>query len=150
MKVLLDLNIVLDVLLNRAPWVSDSAAVWDAHRAGQVVAHLAAFAVPTVFYVLRRQSDLQRAHNGVRICLESLEIAPVSRSTLELARRQAGSDYEDNLQIASAVEAGLEAIVTRDPAGFAHSPISVLTPAQLLQQVAAPREPPRVVDDGSR
>jgi predicted nucleic acid-binding protein len=145
MKVLLDLNVVLDVLLNRAPWVSDSAAVWDAHRAGHVVAHLAAFAVPTVFYVLRRQSDLQRAHSGVRICLESLEIAPVSRSTLELARRQAGSDYEDNLQIASAVEAGLEAIVTRDPAGFAHSPIPVLTPAQILQQVASPRESPQGV-----
>ncbi len=101
MRVLLDLNIILDVLLNRAPWVTDSAATWDAHRAGEIVAHVAAFAVPTVFYVLRRQSDLQRAHDGVRICLESLEVAPVERSTLELtpplspeyvsADRQAGA-----------------------------------------------------------
>jgi predicted nucleic acid-binding protein len=136
-KVLLDLNVILDVLLNRAPWVTDSAATWDAHRAGEVVAHVAAFAVPTVFYVMRRQSDLSRAHEGVRICLESLEIAPVGRSTLQLARRQAGSDYEDNLQIACAVEAGLNAIVSRDPTGFAHSPIPVLTPADLLQQLAA-------------
>ncbi len=137
MKVLLDLNIILDVLLNRAPWVTDSAATWDAHRAGEVVAHVAAFAVPTVFYVMRRQSDLRRAHEGVRICLESVQIAPVGRSTLQLARRQAGSDYEDNLQIASAVEAGLDAIVSRDPTGFAHSPIPVLAPADLLQQLAA-------------
>jgi predicted nucleic acid-binding protein len=140
MKVLLDVNIVLDVLLNRAPWVADSAATWDAHRAGDIVAHVAAFAVPTVFYVMRRHSDLQRAHEGVRICLESLEIAPVSRSTLELARRQTGSDYEDNLQIAAAEEAGLEAIVSRDPAGFAHSPIPVLTPAELLQRLAAAKK----------
>ena len=95
MKVLLDLNVILDVLLNRAPWVTDSAAIWDAHRAGEVVAHVAAFAVPTVFWVMRRQNDLRRAHEGVRICLESLETAPVARSTLQLARRQAGSDYED-------------------------------------------------------
>ena len=92
---------------------------------------------PTVFYVMRRQSDLRRAHEGVRICLESLEIAPVARSTLQLARRQAGSDYEDNLQIACAVEAGLDAIVSRDLTGFAQSPIPVLAPADLLQQVAA-------------
>jgi predicted nucleic acid-binding protein len=137
MKVLLDLNIILDVLLNRAPWVTDSAATWDAHRAGEVVAHVAAFAVPTVFYVMRRQSDLRRAHEGVRICLETLEIAPVGRSTLQLARRQAGSDYEDNLQIACAVEAGLDAIVSRDPTGFAQSPIPVLSPTDLLQQLAA-------------
>ena len=43
MKVLLDVNIVLDVLLNRAPWVADSAAAWNAHRAGEIVAHVAAF-----------------------------------------------------------------------------------------------------------
>ena len=142
MRVLLDLNVILDVLLNRAPWVPDSAATWDAHRAGEVVAHVAAFAVPTVFYVMRRQSDLSRAHEGVRICLESLEIAPVARSTLQLARRQAGSDYEDNLQIACAVEAGLDAIVSRDPTGFARSPIPVLTPADLLQQLAAAKSNP--------
>ena len=115
MKVLLDLNIILDVFLNRAPWVTDSAAIWDAHRAGELVAHVVAFAVPTVFYVMRRQSDLRRAHEGVRICLESLEVAPVGRATLQLARRQTGSDYEDNLQIACAAEAGLDAIVSRDP-----------------------------------
>lgn len=140
MRVLLDLNVILDVLLNRAPWVTDSAATWDAHRAGEVVAHVAAFAVPTLFYVMRRQSDLSRAHEGVRICLESLEIAPVGRSTLQLARRQAGSDYEDNLQIACAVEAGLDAIVSRDLTGFAQSPIPVLTPADLPQQLAAAKD----------
>lgn len=74
MKVLLDVNIILDVLLNRAPWVTDSAATWD---------------------------------------------------------------YEDNLQIACAVEAGLDAIISRDPAGFTQSPIPVLTPAALLLQLAA-------------
>lgn len=124
MKVLLDLNVILDVLLNRAPWMTESAATWDAHRGGEVVGHVAAFAVPTVFYVMRRQSDLRRAHEGVRICLESLEIAPVGRSTLQLARRQADSDYEDNLQIACAVEAGLDAIVSRDLTGFAQSLIT--------------------------
>jgi predicted nucleic acid-binding protein len=30
MKILIDTNIILDVLLNRAPWVTDSQAIWDA------------------------------------------------------------------------------------------------------------------------
>jgi hypothetical protein len=46
MRVLFDLNIILDVLLNRAPWVTDSAAVWDAHRGGEIVAQVAASAGP--------------------------------------------------------------------------------------------------------
>ncbi|GEM_PF-5993728 len=41
------------------------------------------------------------------------------------------SDFEDNLQIACAIEAQLDAIVTRDPAGFAQSPIPAMTPVEL-------------------
>lgn len=136
MNILLDINVVLDVLLNRAPWVADASAVWDAHRDGRISAHLAAFSLPTIFYIVRKQNDLTKAHDGVRVCLETLEIAPVVRSTLELARSQPLSDYEDNLQIACAIEAQLDAIVTRDPAGFSQSPIPAITPAELLTRLA--------------
>ena len=141
MNVRLDSNVVLDGLLNRAPWVNEAADVWDAHHQGRLNAYVAAFSVPTIFYVVRRQNDLTEAHQAVRICLETLEIASVGRSTLELARQQAGSDYEDALQIASALEAGVDAIVTRDPAGFAQSPVPAITPAELLAQLPLENPP---------
>ena len=71
----------------------------------------------------------------MRICLETFEIAPVGRSTLELARQQGLSNYEDALQIASAVEAGVNAIVTRDPSGFTQSSVAAISPAELLKQI---------------
>jgi hypothetical protein len=55
--------------------------------------------------------------------------------TLALARTWPGNDYEDNILIACAVEARLDAIVTRDPRGFAGSPVPVLTPAELVTQL---------------
>ena len=60
MKVLLDINVVLDVLLSRQPWLADAAQVWDAHRNGLIDAGIAAFTIPTIFYVVRRQTDLNR------------------------------------------------------------------------------------------
>ena len=48
----------------------------------------------------------------------------------------AGSDFEDNLHIACAAEARLDAIVTRNPKDFAGSPLPVLTPATLLALLA--------------
>jgi predicted nucleic acid-binding protein len=136
MNVLLDINVVLDVLLARQPWFADSSQVWDAHRNGQITAAVAAFAVPTVFYVLRRHADLSHAHDAVRICLATLEIVPVLRTTLELARSLAGSDYEDNLQLACAIEAHVDSIVTRDPTGYPGTTIPILTPADLLSRLA--------------
>ena len=35
MKVLLDLNVVLDVILNRQPFLADSLAVWNAQQSGE-------------------------------------------------------------------------------------------------------------------
>lgn len=132
---LLDINVVLDVFLARAPWVADSAAVLAANQRGEVIGHLSAASIPTIFYIVRRNADLARALSVVAECLASFDIVPVDREVLELARSMAGSDFEDNLQIACAVQARLETIVTRDPAGFASSPIRVLTPAQLTAQL---------------
>jgi predicted nucleic acid-binding protein len=135
MTVLLDLNVILDALLAREPWRAEADAIWDANREGQVEAWVSAAALPTVFYVVRKQADLARAHIAVTNCLRSLKIVAVDRSTLEMATASPGSDFEDNLHIACALEAGLDAIVTRDPKGFAGSPVTVLTPAELLAKL---------------
>ena len=42
MNVLIDLNIVLDVLLIREPWVADSKGVWDANHEKRIRGYLAA------------------------------------------------------------------------------------------------------------
>ncbi len=40
MRVLFDTNVLLDVLLNRDPWVTESSAVWQANDEGQIVGHI--------------------------------------------------------------------------------------------------------------
>ncbi len=92
--------------------------------------------LPTIFYIVRRNADLARARRVVSECLDSFEILPVDRSTLELARTLTGPDFEDNLQIACAVVARLDAIVTRDPRGFAGSPVPVHSPAEFLARLS--------------
>jgi predicted nucleic acid-binding protein len=140
-KVLLDLSVVLDLLLNRSPWAADAAAIWDAHVKGQLQVFLAAFSLSTIFYIVRRQTDLAAAQKAVDVCLANLDIVPVDRATLGIARTLPGSDFEDNLQIACALQVGADVIVTRDPKGFSGSPISVLTPTELRNQLAGPPTP---------
>jgi hypothetical protein len=133
--VLLDLNIVLDVFLARSSWLADSAAVVKANHEGKIEAFLSAASVPTIFYLVRRNADLAKAKTVVAECLASFQIVPVDRATLQLAHSLSGSDFEDNLQVASAALARLDAIITRVPKGFAGSVIPALTPAELLAQL---------------
>ena len=136
MTPLIDINVVLDVFLVRQPWFDDAALIWDAHRNGEISGAVAAFTLPTLFYIMRRQTDADRAREAVRICLTALDIAAVGRPELELARNLPGSDFEDNLQIACAVNAGRDSIVTRNPKDFSAAPLPVFTPAEFLTRLA--------------
>ena len=51
MHVLLDTNVVLDVLLKRAPWVTESMAVWQANDEGRIVGNVLASAITDIFYI---------------------------------------------------------------------------------------------------
>ena len=46
-----------------------------------------------------------------------------------------GNDFEDNLVLTCAVNARLDAIVTRDPKDFVGSPLPVLTPDEFLDKL---------------
>ena len=70
----------------------------------------------------------------VRACLRTFRVYSVTYAELKRALSYTGSDYEDNLQLACAVSAKLDAIVTRDE-GFTTGILPILTPAQLLKQL---------------
>ena len=134
-KVLLDLNVLLDVFLYRAEFLAESAAVLQANYEGRLNGCVSAASLGTVFYVVRRNAGYDRAKVVVSECLDSFTIIPIARSTLELALTFPGRDYEDNLQIACAVEDQAEGIVTRDPRGYSTSPIPVLSPSEIIARI---------------
>jgi len=135
-RYLLDTSVLLDLLLNRSPWAADAVVLWDAHRQSQIRVLAAAFSLPTIFYIVRKQGGVSAARTAVQACLTTLDIAPVDQATLLAAQALAGVDFEDDLQIACALQAGVNAIVTRDPRGFAACPISVLTPTDVVASLS--------------
>ena len=118
MRILLDTNVVLDVLLKREPWLNDAAAIWQANDDGRLMAYLTASTFTDIFYISKRVAGIEIARQAIRTCLDAFEICEVNRLTLEQAEILSGSDFEDNLQITCASIKNLEAIITRDKSGF--------------------------------
>jgi predicted nucleic acid-binding protein len=136
MNVLLDTNVVLDVLLNREPWVNDSAAAWRASDEGRIVGHITATSLTDIFYISKRLTNIEKARNAIRTCLDAFEVCAVGRDALERAESMSGDDFEDNLQIACAVIANLDAIVTRNREDFEAAPILLLSPFELTAKLS--------------
>ncbi len=142
MEVLLDVNVIADYFLQRPASYQDADAIIRASDVGRVGVYVAAFSVPTLFYILER--DLSKtlgparaateALTDIRTCLDAFLICPIDYDDLFQALSLPGRDYEDNLQITSAVNSHLDAIVTSDRK-FRSSDITVMTPAQLRKRL---------------
>jgi predicted nucleic acid-binding protein len=126
-RLLVDLNVVLDVLLDRRPHVTASAAVWAAIESGQGQGFLAAHAITALHYLVRKQLGQTQAVHLVSEVLRVFQVAAVDEPVIREALGLAFTDFEDAITAAAARAAGCEAIVTRDPRGFRRSPVETLT-----------------------
>ncbi len=134
MRILLDTNVILDVLLNRDPWAANASEIWQRCDDGQVTGHIAASVLTDIYYVARRMTDRTRAVQSVQLCLQTFAICTIDRLIVETALRYDGLDFEDNILIACANQYQLDAIITRNPNDFQASSVPIYTPADWLVQ----------------
>jgi predicted nucleic acid-binding protein len=139
---LLDTNVLLDVVLDRAPFVKDSGAVWRACDAGEFSGFVSANSITTIYYIVEKTRGRRVALDAVDQTLAAFEVSPVYRETLEAARGLGGPDFEDDVLVASAVISLVDCIVTRNSGDFASSSVPVYSPADFLARLAAPPKSP--------
>jgi predicted nucleic acid-binding protein len=130
--VLFDTNVVLDVLLDRQPHAEASAAAWSAIEAGTSSGFLAAHAITTIHYLIRKELGDAKARRIIAAILRVFSIAAVDGAVIQEALKLSLADFEDSVTVAAAQLAGCQFIVTRDPKGFRGSAPRSLTPEALL------------------
>jgi hypothetical protein len=136
-RVLVDIDVVLDVLLDRKPQVTASSAVWAAIETGSAQGLLAAHAVTTIHYLIRKEHGIAKGGRTLSAILRVFDAAAVDGPVIHDALRLPMADFEDSVTAAAAHLAGCDLIVTRDPRAFRGSPVRILTPeaaAPLLVQ----------------
>ncbi|HEV2460312.1 MAG TPA: PIN domain-containing protein [Ktedonobacterales bacterium] len=139
MRILFGENVVLNVLLKREPWRAEARELWDAAAVDTIEGYLAPTTITTIYYLARKlPGGAEPARHAVQACLDTLEICPMDRRTLEAALAKSGGDYENNVQIVCAEVAQLDGIVTRNVPDFTAASCTVYTPAELLAAIQPP------------
>lgn len=131
-KVLFDLNIVLDVLQKRLPHFVDSAQALARAENGAIEGYLATHSWTTLFYLYARDQSADQARVRLTELLQFLAVAPVDQQVVEQALNLPYQDYEDAVQMMAAVRCGATYLVTRNVADFTAGPLPVLKPVELL------------------
>lgn len=137
-RAILDLNVVLDVLLDREPHVAASAALWAYIELGEAEGYLAAHTLPRLYYLASKARGRPFAERCVADVLSVFAVAPVDQEVLRKALALGWDDFEDAVCATAGVAAGCQLIATRDPRGFRQASLPALTPAGALLALRAP------------
>ena len=129
---LLDLNVILDVILDRPPGADSASALWAAIEKGHGRGLIPAHGLTTVFYLLEKARDAAFAREGVERLIGVFAVAPVDDNVVRRALALAWPDFEDAVCAAAAEASGCDALVTRDPDGYPNAPLPVIDPAAAL------------------
>ncbi len=134
MKVIVDTNVVLDVLLSRQPFASAAAKVFALTEQSRIEAWVCATTVTTIDYLLSQSLPRDKAREAVRGLLTIFDVALVNKSVLERALASPMRDFEDAVVAEAGVLAGARMIVTRNTRDFSRASLPVLTPQEFLVQ----------------
>jgi predicted nucleic acid-binding protein len=130
--VLIDLNILLDVLQHREPFFEMSAHLMASVETGQVKGYVASHSITTLFYLIKKNRSAAEARAIITNLLQFIKIAPVDQSTIEQALNLDYNDFEDAVQMISAVQCKADCLITRNVKDYQPALLSVLQPVDFL------------------
>ena len=135
MKIFVDTNVIIDYLVDRAPYADDAEAVMDVCVGEGNVGAFTGLSACNAVYIIGRSTGRSRAELLVKEVASLIELLPISPDDIKANLGVGHPDFEDSIQIAAAVAWGADVIITRDKIGFADSPIKVQTPAEFIESL---------------
>jgi predicted nucleic acid-binding protein len=133
MKILVDTNIVLDVMLKREPFYKSSLEILGLTKRDNVEEYVSASAITDIYYLAYRQlRDKEVVKKLMKKLLTVVSVASVSEQEIENALSLEWNDFEDSVQYSVAFLQEMEGIVTRNPNDYKEAKIKIWKPEELL------------------
>lgn len=134
MRLMIDTNIFLDVLLNRDPFFNSSRDVLRLCESKKVQGFLSASSATDIFYIVKKNlQSTDAAYKALGSILNIVKILTVTNDDVLNAFIQKASDFEDCLLATCAKSNKCNAIVTRNKKDFLDFDIMLMSPEELLK-----------------
>ena len=133
MRVLFDINVVLDIVGSRKPFYDNSKAAFLKVMESGAEPYLAIHAYPTIYYLLGSATTRAKRKGAMDWVFDSFGVASAGQRELAVARSLDMPDFEDALVASAAATAGCDLIITRNVEDFSTSPVTAMSPTEFLQ-----------------
>ena len=131
-KLFFDTNVLLDVVLRREAFLADAAGVWALCETGEAKGFVSAVSLNNVHYVAAKFVGRDNALAAIRLILGIFSVVPLDEAILREAADVPHKDFEDDIQLASALRCGASCILSRDRDHYPVGVLPVLSPRDFL------------------
>jgi len=131
----IDTNILLDVILNRQPFLDDAMKIFSMVSRGKIKGYIATISFLNAHYIVSAHLNRKKADKAVSLMLELFKSVQADDHVLRCALDSDLKDFEDAVQYFCAVKCKAGYIITRNIKDFPHNDIPVLTPDEFLRIV---------------
>ena len=137
MKLLIDTNVVLDVLLRREPFFRTAAEVLNLTQRDDVREYVSASAITDIYYIANKQlKDRAAVRDLLERLLKIVSVAAVSEQEIRNALNLTWADFEDSVKYSVALLNEMDGIVTRNPDDYQEANMRIWLPEQVLELFA--------------
>ena len=133
--ILLDCDVLLDAVLDRADHAGEANALLDYIERAGYPAFMAWHTVANLYYIARPHYGRDKTVDFIRQLTAIVSVADANSASVHFAAELAMADFEDALQVAAARNCGAWYIVTRNIKDYARSPILAIRPGQALVEI---------------
>ena len=135
MKIVIDTNVALDVLLERTGFLQASHSVLKLSAQGRVNGFLTTNTITDMYYVLHKNSkDATKSKQAIAQLIKLVTLEVITPDDISLALTSNITDFEDAVLCFAAKRINADCIVTRNTSDFAKSPVPAMTPAEFISR----------------
>lgn len=131
-KLLVDTNVVVDLLARREDFFEEAQELFTLADAKQVRLFVSSLTLANTHYLIAKQHKLDEARKILIKFKVLVEVASLDDKIIELALVSDFKDFEDAIQYNTALEIGLDGIITRNKKDFKNSTLPVMTAKEYL------------------
>lgn len=135
MKLLIDTNILLDVLQDRAPHAEASSQIWKLCEIKEVEGAVNSLSIANIVYIMRKSLTAEMITTVIEELSFIFDFIDLTSADLFQAAKMGWADFEDALQAVSAKRIGADFIITRNVKDFKDSSVPVVTPTDFLESM---------------
>ncbi len=134
MKLMIDTNVLLDVLIRREAFYDNSRSVLSLCENRTVQGFVSASAITDIFYITRKAiGGTEETYRVISSILNIVRILTVTNDDVLKAFQIKAKDFEDCLMATCARTNKCDGIVTRNKKDFLTFGITLYSPEELLQ-----------------